>query len=151
MSSASLHQQQTLQELESLLDDYPQLSGADRGAVMREVHAALDRIDGKPQPFDVDRIRDQWLGMIDSIGGDMDASDREDLVRRIDQSLDALRKPAFMDAVEYERRRRVDGEAPAAEWLAGRNKERQREYAAVHSGQITAVLRNDVALARRKR
>ncbi|GHE26500.1 hypothetical protein [Vulcaniibacterium thermophilum] len=123
---------QLLQQMEAMLQEQPGLSEADRAAVIREVREALERHEAAPATLDVAALRDAWLSLVDRFGEELDASERDALARRIEQAFEPLQHRAVQDALEYERRRKAEGDAPAAEWLARRN----REHRSASAGQV---------------
>lgn len=127
--SSETNRLQIFQQLETMLQEQPGLSEADRAAVIREVRDALERQPAEAPALDVASLRETWMNLAQELGDDLDASEREALVRRIEQALEPLQGRAVQDALEYERRRQDEGDDKAAAWLADRNQQRRSERA----------------------
>ncbi len=126
-------------EMETILADEPALSEIDRASIIRELREELEAISAAPQVLDVQALRQTWLQLAEDFSGSATASDREQIVRRVDAMLQPLHNVASQDFMEYERMRLSQGEAAAQQWLNQRNQQRREQQQAAPKAMLSYV------------
>ncbi len=118
-----------LAELETALRGQPGIGQEGLDFLMPFLRDAVEQASLAPSRVELDA--DSWMATFDAIAGDaLGETERNSLLRQINEAIEPLNDDAAKLALEFSRRLQGDGEPAALEWLAGQRKAAEKAAAA---------------------